>query len=286
MATVTAFLPAPDAETVFRALDATARAAIAAACAGAGGVPAPRLPIDHARADALVGWAENALADPDLPRAHGRRVDVRVTMTLPALLGLTDDPAHLDGYGPISASIARELLPGATLRRVITDPVTGHLLDYGRETYRCPQRLADFVVARDGTCLMSGCSRPAVLCDLDHHTPFDDGGCTNPHNIGALCERHHRMKHETGWRLFTLPSGEHVFISATGRQFRVRRPSVDPSFPGPFATGVPPWEQLADDSPAIQRLKEEVGIAPLAKNPRTRKSSAAAMEILDDEPPF
>ena len=36
-----------------------------------------------------------------------------------------------------------------TMRRLVTDPLTGHLLDYGRKTYAIPDRLRDFITARD-----------------------------------------------------------------------------------------------------------------------------------------
>jgi hypothetical protein len=50
-----------------------------------------------------------------------------------------------------------------TWRRLVTDPVTGQLLDYGQDTYRPPKDLAEFVIARDQTCTFPGCERPARL---------------------------------------------------------------------------------------------------------------------------
>src|SRR6266511_96609 len=65
------------------------------------------------------------------------------------LMGLTEHGAELAGYGPIPAQVARELAADGTWRRLLTDPVSGHLLDYGRTTYRPPAALADFIRARD-----------------------------------------------------------------------------------------------------------------------------------------
>jgi len=53
------------------------------------------------------------------------RPAVLVTMTLPALLGLREDPAQFDGYGPLPASVAREIAENARLRRLLTDEFTG-----------------------------------------------------------------------------------------------------------------------------------------------------------------
>ena len=37
-------------------------------------------------------------------------------MTDTALFGTSDEPAHLDGYGPIPAELAREIVAGACSR--------------------------------------------------------------------------------------------------------------------------------------------------------------------------
>ena len=55
-----------------------------------------------------------------------------------ALLGLTDEPAMLDGYGPIPPSMARHLIAdGAeSFHRVLIDPRDGAPLEIGRTSYR------------------------------------------------------------------------------------------------------------------------------------------------------
>jgi hypothetical protein len=79
------------------------------------------------------------LGDPSLPEAHGQRPAINVTVSLGTLLGCDDQPAHLDGYGPITAALARRLAADQTgsWRRLVTDE-NGRLLDYGRKTYRPP----------------------------------------------------------------------------------------------------------------------------------------------------
>jgi hypothetical protein len=49
---------------------------------------------------------------------------VLVTVPVLSLLGATEEPAMLDGYGPIPASLARDLVAeGAeSFHRVLTDP--------------------------------------------------------------------------------------------------------------------------------------------------------------------
>jgi hypothetical protein len=89
----------------------------------------------------------------DLPREHGMRPSVQVTVALSTLLGLDEQPGDLDGTGPIPASVARRIAADqtGTWRRLVTDEL-GKLIDYGRSTYRPPKDLADYVIARDRTC--------------------------------------------------------------------------------------------------------------------------------------
>ena len=56
-------------------------------------------------------------------------------MTDTALFGTSDEPAHLDGYGPVPAELAREIVAGACsrdervwVRRLYADPTTGELV--------------------------------------------------------------------------------------------------------------------------------------------------------------
>ncbi|MCU1675837.1 MAG: hypothetical protein JWM93_595 [Frankiales bacterium] len=217
MADLCARLTAVEAQTVYDALHTTAVRHRR---------PGDR--IDNARADALVGWADNALADPALHRTSGRRHDVRVTITFDALLGLTNDPAFLDGYGPIHPMIARAMAPGSTLRRMVTDALSGELLDLGRTTYRAPQALADFIDARDTTCSVVGCGQLARRCDLDHLREWQHGGTTGPDNLHPLCERHHVMRHTCGWEFIDV-DGELMLRTPLGRTYLVHREPADPS---------------------------------------------------------
>jgi hypothetical protein len=175
---------------------------------------------DQRRADALVALATGALSDAPLPRQHGRRPAIQVTVSAETLLGLADEPGELDGYGPIPATLARELAadPTGTWRRLLTDP-QGRLLDYGRTVYRPPQPLAQHVIARDRTCRFPGCSRGAQRCDIDHQTPYPRGR-TAADNLECLCEHHHRLKDELGWQVTGDPAGTLTWTSPTGHIYR------------------------------------------------------------------
>ena len=89
--------------------------------------------------------------------------------------------------------MVRELLEdpdcAVTLRRLVTDPITGHLLDYGRKTYA---------------------------------SAWADGGETNPANLGPLCTRHHQLKTFGGWDITdSRPDGTCKWRSPDGRTYEV-----------------------------------------------------------------
>ncbi len=144
----------------------------------------------------------------ELPKEHGLRPCVQVTVALSTLLGVDEQPGELAGSGPIPAAVARRIAadPTGTWRRLVTDQ-TGRLLDYGRNTYRPPKDLAEHVIARDRTCRFPNCNRQARHCDLEHATPWHDGGHTNDTNLNAICPRHHRAKHDAGWQPQQQPDG-------------------------------------------------------------------------------
>ena len=124
---------------------------------------------DQRRVDALVDLCADIL-DTGAGRARPcpqqrRRPHVQVTVPLTALLDgePTGEVAQLTGYGPITANQARQIAADATLRRLVCDPLSGTLLDYGRTTYEPPAALADHVMARDLTCVMPGAGNPPAV---------------------------------------------------------------------------------------------------------------------------
>jgi hypothetical protein len=154
----------------------------------------PRRSLPQLRKAVLMDLLAAAAAAPDFPTQHGRRrIETQVVIDLPTLLGLRDNPAEINGV-PVPAPIARELATqSSSLRRLVTDPVVGHLLDVGR-TYQPSQALTEFILSRDATCRVPGCHTRAVVTDLDHAIPYSPSGTTSAENLGALCRSHHSLK--------------------------------------------------------------------------------------------
>ncbi|SDU66080.1 HNH endonuclease signature motif containing protein [Jiangella alkaliphila] len=265
-ATMTLYGPAEDVIALWVATDAAARHA---RCAG------DDRSLDQLRFDLLTGLAWTALesghlgccnpicttaaapppscadADADangngnggpvvLGRRRGRAATVHVAVPVGAYLGSDDLPGHLDGYGPVTAGTVRRITADATLRRLLTDPADGRLLEYGRTSYTPPADLTAHVIARDRTCRFPTCHRPATEAEIDHKIPYAEGGTTDPANTWALHDGHHRAK---TWHTFTITTDTHGttwWTTPAGHHYPAEPEVVGPvmSTPAPVPAGV------------------------------------------------
>ncbi|WP_167738513.1 HNH endonuclease signature motif containing protein [Cryobacterium psychrotolerans] len=138
----------------------------------------------------------------------GLRPNLIVTVPMLTLLGVTEEPGSLDGYGPIDPDTARALAakcPSAV--RILTHPETGAVLSVGRDRYTIPASLRTMLQVRDGTCRHPGCSRAASRSDIDHGLDWAFGGRTDHNNLAHLCPVSHALKHEAGWKVSQAKDG-------------------------------------------------------------------------------
>ncbi|MDF2049721.1 HNH endonuclease signature motif containing protein [Arthrobacter sp. Cr_A7] len=159
------------------------------------------------------------------------RTDVLVTVPVFALLGLTDEPAILDGHGPIPASMARELVAdGATsFYRVLVDPRDGAPLEIGRTSYRLTKAMKQALRLRDGRCTFPGCNNHSLDNDTDHLTAWQHGGTTGISNLAQLCPKHHRLKHNSAWTPSPATKDQPPgWTSPTGRTYQSEHPDWEP----------------------------------------------------------
>jgi hypothetical protein len=230
MAGIWAVLTADQAARVDATLDAAATSARAAGD--------PRT-LDQLRVDGLVDLVAGAPGQGERARVRAplapAAVHVDVLVSLSTLLAMDDEPGELAGYGAITAEQARALAAGGTWRRIVTDPLTGAVLDVGRTRYRPPAPLRDHVVARDRTCGRPGCVVPAHRAELDHTIPFGptatsgsppDGtgpprGVTAHHNLAPLCAADHTAKTLGVLHLEQPSPGVLEWTTATGLRVRV-----------------------------------------------------------------
>ncbi len=225
MAWITAHLPAAEVLAIDSRLDDLARGLLR---------HGDDRTLPQLRADAFT----DVLLDRD-SRAFRRFGDARptvvVTVPIGVLTGATEAGAELVGHGPIDAQTARELAAEApVLRRMFTDPRDDTILALGRTKYRVSDELRLFLAVRDQRCRFPNCPRRAQASDVDHSHAWEHGGRTDPDNLAHLCRGHHRLKHDSRWRLeATHPDGTMDWVSPTGRRHRTRPAHASGSDPPP-----------------------------------------------------
>jgi hypothetical protein len=211
-------LSAADAAAVFGVIDELAQA-----------VRTPEDPrsIDQIRADALVDIILRPTEAPD-------RIRYTINLTIPAdvLVGahgidtVAAAAAAFTGAG-IDSDLVAAVAADATWRRILTDPIDGHVLDAKPRRYKPGKALAEHIRTRDPHCRWPGCRQPARRTDLDHTIPAENDGPTITGNLAALCRKHHRLKHLPGWKCEQTGDGELTFTTPTGRRYKTRPPNID-----------------------------------------------------------
>jgi hypothetical protein len=182
------------------------------------------------------------MADTLVERVTGRSaaaatpIAVNLVLSDETLMGGSDAPADVSGYGPIPAAVARRLISGAvsdegsraTLRRLYARPASGALVAMESRARLFPRGLAAFVRFRDQRCRTPYCDAP--VRHLDHARPWGAGGPTEAGNGLGLCERCNYVKEVAGWvvRPDVDETSRHTaeFTTPTGKVYRSGAPPL------------------------------------------------------------
>jgi hypothetical protein len=176
-------------------------------------------------AGAVHGFDPTAVGKGKKKNRKGLGVGIRPTVSIlvPVLsiLGHSDEPATLEGYGPIDPQRARELMgrDGTSFTRILTDPETGAILSVGTTKYTVPAAMRMFLLTRDVRCRFPGCTTPARSCELDHTQDWQYGGPTDVLNLACLCKKHHDLKHNTAWSYTQKEFGVITWVTPTGETY-------------------------------------------------------------------
>jgi hypothetical protein len=199
------------------------------------GSPAPeqRRTKDQRRADAYRDLLLDGVGPGGL--GHGIRGTVHITVPALTLLDRSDEPAILEGYGPIDAEAARRIAGTATSwTRILTHPETGCRLSVGKDQYAPPADMRRYVEIRDQTCQGIGCNRRATLSEIDHTQPWSTGGPTSVDNLVCLCKACHRLKHQSSFTTRQGPGGQLTWTSPGGKKYtRPPLTEADGTLPSP-----------------------------------------------------
>ncbi|GLI02186.1 HNH endonuclease signature motif containing protein [Phytohabitans aurantiacus] len=149
------------------------------------------------------------------------RGGVELTVPLSTLIGLTELPGDLAGWGPVIADIARQVAAQQQRSRWRFTVHDGNTLYTGVTRRRPTADLADHISARDRTCRAPGCRVPAHQADIDHIKDWAHGGPTEERNLGTLCRHDHGLKHHGHWEYHQITPGVFQWRTALGHTYRV-----------------------------------------------------------------
>ncbi|MFC5434230.1 HNH endonuclease signature motif containing protein [Microbacterium suwonense] len=109
--------------------------------------------------------------------------------------------ASVDGVdAPVPMRVAAQVGCAGGIQRVMFDD-RGRIVALGTSAriFNALQRRA--IVARDGGCIIPGCTIPATWCEIHHVQEHSQGGPTHTDNGVALCWHHHRTLHLSEWQI-------------------------------------------------------------------------------------
>jgi hypothetical protein len=202
MSQLSALLPVKDGVAVYAVL---AREADRARAAGD----------ERSRGQIMADTLMRRVLGADATPGAAPGVMINLVVSDRVLWGESDEAAHVEGYGPIPADLARELAgtTGAWLRRLYATPETGRLVAMDSRARLVPAKLSQLIRLRDQRCRTPWCDAP--IRPADHVQSVAEGGKTSEINGQGLCEACNYAKQAPGWRARPSPGPRHHVETTT-----------------------------------------------------------------------
>ncbi|KJC65003.1 HNH endonuclease signature motif containing protein [Agreia bicolorata] len=163
--------------------------------------------------DAVMTLIDMAAASPTASRLNGSAPTVNVHVTL-ADLQSGRGAGWIDGSTePIPISAVNQLqCDGDTVTTLFGNH--GEILNHGKTQRLATRRQRRALAARDGGCVMPGCTVPPSRCQAHHVVPWVSHtflpGRTDIDNLALLCSFHHSTIHSSAWQLEMIHGKPHV----------------------------------------------------------------------------
>ncbi len=180
-------------------------------------------PAEARLADALMSLATEATGmsgDPHLPSivVHA---DAEVLSGAEPSVGASRSETE-KGHR-LAADTVRRLACDARVDLVLESD--GRPVGIGRRGRTVPAHIRRAIRHRDRGCRFPGCER--VMHAAAHHiVHWAEGGSTDLDNLVLLCNRHHRLIHEGGWRIGGTPGVDLQFYDPRGKPAFAPRPEL------------------------------------------------------------
>ncbi|TDE91479.1 DUF222 domain-containing protein [Occultella glacieicola] len=188
----------------------------------------------------------------------GHKAQIVVHVPLSTLLG-GDEPGNIEHLGPVPADVAAAIAAGGTWTRLVTDPLTDTVVDYGITRYHPPQNMIDRIKANEPHCISPGCSASARQTELNHRIPYPVGP-TRDDNLDPMCRRDHILVTHGKFSYERASDGTITWHTATGHTYQ------------------------RDPDGRITKLHRDLHLP--ANHGKTRYHSPTPPPDPDEEPPF
>jgi len=171
-------------------------------------VPDPRTKA-QIRHDALMSMVQAAAASAEAPTIGGSAPTLVVTIDAEQLT-CEGGVADIDGIDiAVPAHVAHRISCTGAVQKVVFG-ADGQIMALGspQRLFTSHQRRA--IAARDGGCIIPGCSIPAAWCEIHHVDEHSKGGATHTDNGVLLCWAHHHDIDTSGWDIKMRNGVPHV----------------------------------------------------------------------------
>jgi hypothetical protein len=177
--------------------------------------PAEYATFEQRCADALVALATSS------SEGSQARTEVVLSADLHALRS-DDDGCEFDGGPVVHPEVARRISCDCRLQTVLRDPL-GRAVGIGRRSRNVPEWLLRELRARDHGCTFPGCGTRRFTA-AHHIVHWARGGATELGNLVLVCSFHHKLVHESGWRVTLAHGLEAVWFRPDGRRYQPELP--------------------------------------------------------------
>lgn len=242
------------------------------------------------------------MADLLVERVTGRSIATAAPITVNLVISdrtLFDagaEPAHVSGFGPVPAALARDWVKNAAtddsievtddstaahveLRRVYAHPGSGALTGLESKAGCFPAGLARWINTRDQMCRTPWCDAP--IRHVDHIEPRENGGPTTADNGAGLCEACNHAKQGAGWTAKPARTKKRAarhcysFTTPSGHEYR----STAPRLPKPLLHWETEYYKLGADVPIDYWTLERA-----SRNPRSSIEKVGWLRRLTEAP--
>jgi hypothetical protein len=141
------------------------------------------------------------------------------------------------GHGARWIDGSTEPIPISTINQLRCDGDTittlfghhGEVLQHGKTRRLATRRQRRALAARDGGCVIPGCTVPPSRCQAHHVTPWVSEnflpGRTDLNNLALLCPFHHSTIHTSAWQLVMIHGRPHVTPPGWHDSHQIARPA-------------------------------------------------------------